>query len=320
MAESPRAQVVGRWPLWYTDGPDPSLDRPAHVRAGSGLALWHGQLAVVQDDALFVGLVDFGHLAAGPPPVKALTLPPGVQGARQFGGERPNKHHKPDLEAGVALPDGRLLLIGSGSTPRRRAWYLIDQPADPVVVDRVDASEIYAKIETLPGALTSELNLEGVALWRGRLWLAQRSNGTAIGTGPKEDALVSAELAAVLAWLDGSGVVPELCLERRVSLGQLGGVRLTLTDLCGAGDRLWWLAAAEDSPDAYSDGQVAGSVLGWLDDSGMHALPLLDEAGGPLRSKCEGLAVDPSDPRKLWAVVDCDNATIATELLQIALM
>ena len=319
------ARVVRRWPLHYGRGAAADLDRPDHVRAGSGLALWHGQLAVVQDDTLFVGLVDLAQLGAGPPAVTALPLPAGEQGVRHFGGERPNKRFKPDLEAAVALPDGRLLAIGSGSTPLRQVWYLVDAPTEPVGetkpvgVTRVDASAIYAKIRVVPDALTAELNLEGVALWRDRLWLAQRSNGTPLGPRPREDALLSAVFAEVLQWLDHGGPVPEWRLERTVSLGYLDGVRLTLTDLCACGDRLWWLAAAEDSPDAYQDGAVAGSVLGWLEEGGLHTIPLCDQHGAPLRSKCEGLAVDPSDPRRLWAVVDCDDAAVAAELLEIAL-
>lgn len=313
------ARVSRRWPLRYRLGPDAEQDRPDHVRAGSGLALWHGQLAVVQDDALFVGLVNLAHLGEAPPAVEALALPRGQDGARLFGGDRPNKRHKPDLEAAVALPDGRLLLVGSGSTSLRRTWYLVDPPDAGAAVTLLDSSDLYAKICDLPGAITAELNLEGAALWRDRLWLAQRSNGSASGPQPREDALISADLAQMLAWLAGRAPVPELHLERRVALGELGGVRLTLTDLCGGGDRLWWLAAAEDSPDAYNDGAVLGSVIGWLDDAGLHQLPLLDETGEPLRSKCEGLAVDPRDASRLWAVVDRDDAAVAVELLEILL-
>ncbi|MBK8648737.1 MAG: hypothetical protein IPN16_19770 [Gemmatimonadetes bacterium] len=53
-----RAIVVARRPLHYVDGADAHADRPAHVRAGSSLA-WLGPfLALVQDDANFVALID----------------------------------------------------------------------------------------------------------------------------------------------------------------------------------------------------------------------------------------------------------------------
>lgn len=305
------AQVQRRWSLRYSGGADAAQDRPAHVRAGSGLALWRGKLAVVQDDALFVALV-----ALDPLHVDALALPHGRDGQRQFGGDRGNKRHKPDLEAALALTDGRLLLLGSGSTSQRNQWYLLDPVGHAVQL--FDAGPLYQQIAALPVVRSAELNLEGAALWQGRLWLAQRSNGQALGAEPKRDALVSVDEAALLAWLAG-GPVPEARLEMPLQLGEIGGVALTVTDLCAAGERLWWLAAAEDSPDAYQDGQVQGSALGWIDASGVHALQLRDERGEVLRSKCEGLAVDPQRPGRCFAVVDADDAAIAAELIEIRL-
>src|SRR5215207_7995120 len=84
------ARVVRRTPLRYRDGDDASLDRPAHVRAGSGLA-WVDtsrgpRLAVVQDDAHFVALVDPRDGLA-----EAIALPPGPGGLRQFDDGRGNK-------------------------------------------------------------------------------------------------------------------------------------------------------------------------------------------------------------------------------------
>jgi hypothetical protein len=311
MAELAIAQVRHRWSLRYSDGADPAQDRPGHVRAGSGLALWRGQFAVVQDDALFVAQIGLNPLH-----VSALALPHGEGGVRQFGGDRPNKRHKPDLEAALALPDGRLLLLGSGSTPQRNHWYLLDPATHAARL--WDASELYRLVAALPVVRTAELNLEGAALWQGRLWLAQRSNGKTLEGKDKADALVSVDQAELLRWLAG-GPLPHPRLEMPLRLGSIRGVPLTVTDLCAAGERLWWLAAAEDSPDAYQDGEVCGSTLGWLDRSGVHRLTLTDEQGQPLRSKCEGLAVDPLRPGRCWAVVDADDAEVPAELLEIAL-
>lgn len=311
MAEPAIARVQRRWSLVYSDGADPAQDRPAHVRAGSGLALWGDRLAVVQDDALFVALVELAPLR-----VTALALPRGTGGLRQFGGDRDNKRHKPDLEAALVLGDGRLLLLGSGSTAQRTTWYLLDP--DGGAVQRWDAAALYQQLAELPVVRSAELNLEGAALWRGRLWLAHRSNGAQRGAAAKSDALVSVDAAALQAWLAG-GPLPQPRLERPLQLGAMGGVALTVTDLCASGERLWWLAAAEDSPDAYRDGEVRGSTLGWLDDRGVHHLQLCDAHGAPLRSKCEGLALDPRQPGRCWVVVDADDAAIAAELLEIAL-
>ncbi len=57
------ARVLSRRPLRYDDGADATRDRPAHVRAGSGCAFVDipgvgRRLAVVQDDAHFIALVN----------------------------------------------------------------------------------------------------------------------------------------------------------------------------------------------------------------------------------------------------------------------
>lgn len=47
------ATVRARTPLYYTEGADPVLDRPASARSGPALVWFRGRLAVVQDDAQF---------------------------------------------------------------------------------------------------------------------------------------------------------------------------------------------------------------------------------------------------------------------------
>src|SRR4051812_47607534 len=106
------ARLMRRVSLVYSDGADSRVDRPGHIRAGSSL-VWIGtRLAVAQDDANFIGLVDpvTGMSAV-------LTLPGGKGGLRQFDDARGNKRDKHDFEAMAAVDwNGRqyLLLFGSG--------------------------------------------------------------------------------------------------------------------------------------------------------------------------------------------------------------
>ena len=64
------AVVVTRAPLHYAEGADASIDRPAHVRAGSSLAWVPGGIALVQDDANFIAVVDPHDGSA-----RAITMP-----------------------------------------------------------------------------------------------------------------------------------------------------------------------------------------------------------------------------------------------------
>ena len=46
---------------------------------------------------------------------------------------------------------------------------------------------------------------------------------------------------------------------------------------------------------------------------------MLDERGGPLRLKAEGLVLDCKDPTRAWVVVDMDDTELASELLELEL-
>lgn len=318
------ARVVRRRPLLYRRGADAALDRPLHVRAGSALArIGPRALAVVQDDASFVALVDLARGA-----VDDLPLP-SPSGVRQFDDLRGNKDDKLDLEAAVYV-EGRALVVafGSGSSPRRERVVLVrgvgDGAAGPPSVDVVDAPELYAMMRADRTFSGSELNVEGSAADGDDIVFFQRGNGS----GDAVDATARVAAGALVDWLaararGAGGAPPPLTTVVPWELGATdAGTRLTFTD--GARPprgALAFLACAEASPDATRDGPVSGVVIGRLDDRARRCAlaVVLDEHGAPLLDKAEGLAFDPDDARRAWAVVDKDDPACPSELLDLAL-
>lgn len=297
------ATVIERRSLRYAEGPDPALDRPAHVRAGSALARVGDRWVILQDDTLFLA-----HLH---PDGQVRSEPlPAIDGLRQFDDTRGNKHRKLDLEAACLWPTPsgeRLLAFGSGSSPQRERILVALGEAR-----LVPAPALYAALRrALPGA---ELNIEGA--WRtpqGQLRLLQRGNG--LGGVNAVFELDSEFLDALLA-----GRPPVVTLRRRDrwALGALDGVPLTWTDAIPWGPRWLFCAAAEDSPDAVADGPVRGSALGWCDDESARWTPLLDDHERLLTDKVEGLA--PGDaPDELLLVTDPDDSARPAELLRVRL-
>ena len=67
---------------------------------------------------------------------------------------------KPDLEAVVPLPDGRTLVLGSGSTPARMRSVLLSPEA--VVV--AGLAPVYARVAQALGVPPERLNLEGACV------------------------------------------------------------------------------------------------------------------------------------------------------------
>lgn len=322
-AEDPRlsAVVVSRVPLEYEGGADPAEDRPAHVRAGSSLARVGLLLAVVQDDANFVALADPATGLARPVP-----LPRGEGGRRVFDEARGTKAFKLDLEACVAAPDWRagtgslLLLLGSGSTDRRDQVVLVRDPAgaEPAV-EVLEIPELYARLRDARAFAGSELNVEGAVLLGGRLRLFGRGNGSSRGDLDPVNATCDLDWAELRAHLDGTGPAPEPRSIATYDLGWLDGCPLGFTDATRHGDRVLFLAAAEDSPDVVRDGEVVGSAVGVIGLDGARWTRLRDETGGSLALKLEGLELAPGPGLRLHAVVDADDPDRPSELLELEL-
>ena len=320
------AVMTARAPLTYAAGADEALDRPAHVRAASGIAWLGGRLAVVQDDASFVALVDLARgLEAGARAADAVALPPGPGGLRQYDDLRGNKADKLDLEAAFtagAGPGERVIALGSGATPARRRVLLLDANGASLVA----ADELYLAIEDTAELAGSELNLEGAALLPdGRVRLFQRGNG-APGRGRLPvDAHWDVPLAALLAYLDGTAPAPRPRAEDVVQyeLGTLDGVRLTFTDAAWspADGALYALACGERSPDAIRDGEVVGSALlvfDALDGAGpLRWAPITTPGGAPLAVKAEGLTFTPGGDALV--VLDADDPVQPSELCVLAI-
>lgn len=306
------AHVVARRPLTYAGGADAREDRPAHVRAGSALA-WHGaRLCVVQDDAAFVAVLD-GREGA----VHAVPLARGPGAARQFDDRRGNKSQKLDLEACAALTVGArrtLVAFGSGSSPARETLVLVGEDG---AARSLDGRALYAALRARVDFAGSELNVEGAVVHGDRLYLLNRGNGAPRGDLAPIDATVAFDLVSFEGWLAG-GPLPALGAAIRYDLDAVAGCRLGFTDASSIGGAILYLAVAEASPDATSDGPVRGVALGVLGEAPRQAI-VRREDGAPLLDKLEGLAPDPERPDRVLAIADRDDPTVPADLLTIEL-
>jgi hypothetical protein len=324
-------RILGWRDLRYSEPQRLGDDRPPHVRAASGLAFTGGRLAVIQDDVSFIAMV-------GGPEVAAIALPRGEGGRRRFEVELGNKHEKLDLEACVAIGDD-LFAFGSGSMAARERVVHVGYGT------RVqDASPLYRRLRDEIGG---EINIEGVAivtgestdaradaaetsddagysgalsLWPGvqdesgrELWFFHRGNTGPADRGP---AVVRFGKTPLLRWLLGNGPVPEVVGSARFDLGTSDGVRYGFTDAVGRGDRVFYIAAAEDSLNAIDDGRVLGSQLGVIGRGAVRYAPLVVD-GVPV--KAEGLAFDPADPSHAWIAIDPDDVGTPARLYEVAL-
>lgn len=318
-----RAVLTGLTPLRYESPPPQAADLAPHVRAASGVRRLGGKLWIVQDDVNAIAICD----AAGS--VQPVLLPPGPGGQRSFGEQRGNKRHKLDLEACVALPDGRLLAFGSGSTSARERLVLVDTAPDGTALVgtalgdaalgdnsaagravRVhDAAELYRALRERREFSGSELNIEGVVVVRDRLRFVQRGNGAVVDGCKPVNATADVQLAAFLAWLDQGGPLPALERVRVYDLGATNGVAWTFTDATVRRDDdvVVFVGAAEASPDTYHDGEVVGSCVGILMGERAVVWPVLDADGNLAKIKLEGIEHRPGSAWVFDVVADMDD-------------
>jgi hypothetical protein len=301
-----RARIRARHALYYTR---PRADLPPFVRAASSLTWFDDRLAVVQDDTLLVALIDPAAMT-----VEAVELPLRADGARTFDKEQGNKKHKADFEAAVgATLDGAptLFAFGSGSHENRESIAVLSRSDAGWQRRIVHVPALYAGLRAAQGFLSSELNIEGAVLIGDQLRLFQRSNGSALSTSvPVCCATCDLDWPVLLAHLRAPDEAPAP-LPHGIQLYDLGcadGGRLTFTDaalLPHAG--ITFSASAENSPNAYDDGEVTGSALGKIEGERVTLCPLLDERGSPVREKVEGLALALDTPHRAYVVFDPDD-------------
>ena len=300
------ARVLRRFEVAYAEGASVDEDRPAFVRAASGIAWVGDQLAIVQDDASFIALGRPGEL------FRSIALPRGPGGRRRFEVALGNKYDKLDLETCVAWGE-RLFAFGSGSLPVREQIASLSVSDGRVAM--IDAAPFYAELRSARDFSGGQLNVEGAAIVGDVLRLFQRSNGRHGG----HPASVDVELGAFLSWLDGTGPVPPLDNARMYDLGEVRGIRFGFTDACEFGDAVVFAASAEASPNAVDDGELLGSLLGVFDDSCGRWAPLCDERGATSHMKAEGVAIHHQHADRAWVVIDPDDPSQPAELCEVGL-
>ncbi len=314
------AVVVDQRPLHYAAGADPSLDRPAYVRAGSSLAWVPGGIVLIQDDANFLAIID--PRTGG---VRSITLPAGEDGRRQFDKGRGNKKAKLDFEACVSVEvkaETLLLAFGSGSTDRRQQILMVrgwERPEPEVAL--IEADRLYDRLRQEPAFAPSRLNIEGVAAVEGQLRLFSRGNGKPRDGVAPANATCDLQVGALLDFLKDpeSASLPSITSVHQYDLGLLAGVPLGFTDATPWHQGVVFTAAAEASPDAVEDGLVTGSVIGMIDAAGRGRwAPITLQSGADFGAKVEGV-VPAREEGHLYVVVDADDPKVASVLCTVEL-
>jgi hypothetical protein len=287
------------------------FDDGSPVTAASGIAPLGDGWLIAQDDATFAAWRRDGSIT----PVRVL---PAEEGHDRFTEAAGTKHLKPDLE--VACPaevDGEpaVLLLGSGSSPRRMRGVLVRLAGGRPVVRAADLTALYGRVADRLGQPLEHLNLEGASRHGDTVRWFNRGNLAAGVPSASVDVPLEVIAAAILGRADDADVPVQQ--PRVYDLGEVEGVGLAVTDAIALPDgRTLLSAAAEDTPNAVDDGPVVATALALVDGADVLTVEPVPEVDGHVH-KLEGLALrGVRDERvTLLAVVDDDDPrTPSTEL------
>lgn len=297
-----------------------------NVPSASGLEMLGDHYYVVGDDSPYLYRLDKDF---------RLETQEAIFDTTGFGSGRIAKDEKVDLE-GITLLQHQgkpyLLMMGSGSAPARRKAYLYNICGDDICREgagvhsarTIDLDKLYQQLEqeadTLGGSL---LNIEGVAAGHGKLYLLQR----AIGTG--QNVLISYRLSEFIPFLLGEAGTQ--LPQSEISYFRLPGLKNMQAGFSGAyvyDDKLFFTASLEDTNDAYADGEVLGSYIGYIpftwvgkqDTLQIPTTPILQADGTPYTGKAESMVVQKREGKGRYRlVVVSDDDRGGSELLEVML-
>lgn len=280
--------------------------RLPHLSAASGLVQVGNWLYVVADDENHLGLFardgdDHGELIQ----VFSGGLPLELE-------ER--KAAKPDLEVLTLIPiskkypDGALLALGSGSKEARHKGAIIPFNGRGELGDAelIDLTPLYRELKEEIG----KINIEGAVIIDKDIILFQRGNKK-----NKLNATIRFPLKQFYQYTLAGDIKSKHKLDSIITpyeLGEIGGVPLCFTDATTLPDgTIIFTAAAENTSDAYLDGQCMGSIIGVINcQSDLHCTIAIDRI-----IKAEGVEAQLVNNKiQLLLVTDADDATAPAQV------
>jgi hypothetical protein len=280
--------------------------RNPHLSAASGLVQVGDWLYVVADDENHLGLFARDGDSHG----ELISL---------FSGDLPleleeRKAAKPDLEvltlipASKKYPEGALLALGSGSKEARHRGVIIsfDSQGELGDAEIIDLARLYHELKAEIG----KINIEGAVIIDKDIILFQRGNKK-----NKLNATIRFPLKQFYQYTLTSDKKTKHKLDAIITpyeLGEIAGVPLCFTDATTLPDgTIIFTAAAENTSDAYLDGQCMGSIIGVINNqSDLHSTIALDKI-----IKAEGVEAQLVNNKiHLLLVTDADDETAPAQV------
>lgn len=203
------------------------------IGAASGLVFKDNSLFIISDNSTFLYQFDI--------PQKKLTKISLVGNSQ----ENILKKDKLDFEA-ITLKGNKLHIFGSGSTSKREKR--ITYNLETKTIKEKNLKKLYKNLKQTTQISDEDLNIEGALFYNENLFLLQRGNGEnskngifIINRNDNDNAIFTA-----------------------IELPKLQNIEATFTDAIQVDDKIYFLAAVENTTSTYDDGEILGSFIGCL--------------------------------------------------------
>jgi hypothetical protein len=208
------------------------------------------------------------------------------------------KKDKPDFES-ITLKGNNLVLLASGSTDKRNKLFKYN--INSKKIKEKSFEEFYRKLKSELEIKEDELNIEGLIITDKKILLFQRGNGSTSRNG--------------IIYADDEPDNPKFKFIP-FELPNIKNVPATVTDAILVEDKIYFLAAAEDTSSTYDDGEVLGSIVGSIDFKTMKLESTLQISD---KHKFEGLTVYKKTATQLELLLceDTDSEVLVTDIYSL---
>ncbi|TDH27426.1 hypothetical protein EXU57_07520 [Segetibacter sp. 3557_3] len=231
--------------------------------------------------------------------------------------KRIEKSKKTDIESSTVLPNKSLLMLGSGSTALRNKLLISNATGDPAKRTIVHTKTFNARVRKRG---IKETNYEGLTALKGGLVISNRGNlaqpvNHLVFTSNdfwKNQSRVSFHIAAV-----------QLPRNTKAFAG-ISGLAIDHND------RLFFTASTEATTNAYDDGEIGDSYIGWINDISTKTsagsitpngwLKLSDHDSAFKDQKIEGVCIQEGNGATMLLHLVADNDKGNTRLFKVKLI
>ena len=251
--------------------------------SASGLIFNNNQLTLIGDNSGFLYQYDIS--------TKKLNQYPILDNAKA----NIEKKLKPDFES-IAFFQNSIYVFGSGSTENRNVMYQIDANTKKVI-QKTDLTDLYLNLQSFGNIKPKDFNIEG-SFYDGTNWyLANRGNGK--------------KTKNVIFTIQGKSFDEQIqIVANKFKLPKIDDVKTSFTDVVKVDDKIYFLAAAEDTDSTFFDGEIKGTIIGSINIKTM-TIDFTQQISS--KQKFEGITLYKNNAKEISFLLCEDNDTTALE-------